>query len=63
MGSNIQTVKTIIFILAKATFLKKRILLVEPDGWATLGQHKGGCRTQKKAATPKSCDLITVCNI
>ena len=32
----------------------------EPDGvWAECG-HKGGCQTQKKAATPKSCDLLNI---
>ena len=37
-----------------------RILLVEPDGvWTECG-HKGGYKTQKKAATPKSCDLINI---
>ena len=40
-----------------------RILLDEPDGMATEWRHKGGYKTQKKAATPKSCDLVTVCNI
>jgi len=37
-----------------------RILLVEPDGMATEWRHKGGCQTQKKAATPKSYDLANI---
>jgi hypothetical protein len=32
----------------------------EPDGvWTECGQ-KGGYKTQKKAATPKSCDLLII---
>ena len=35
-------------------------LLDEPDGMWTECGHQGGYRTQKKAATPKSYDLVTI---
>ena len=35
-----------------------RITLEKPCAWWTDGGQKSGYRTQKKAATPKSCDLI-----
>ena len=35
-------------------------LVDEPDGMATEWRHKGGCQTQKKAATPKSYDLVNI---
>ena len=34
--------------------------LYEPDGMATERRQKGGCQTQKKAATPESCDLVNI---
>ena len=35
-----------------------RMLLFEPDGMWTECGHKGGYKTQKRAATPKGCDLV-----
>jgi len=38
--------------------LKMRITLCKPNARWTDGGQKAGCTTQKKAATPKGCDLL-----